>query len=82
MRKHKGGKLPIGKVDAEVQKVHCVLGTLHNISATIESDGAEAEGKVVEKHKLMNVYCNFSFTDTNQMHKLKVKTRLKKGQKH
>ena len=82
MRRKKGGKLPIGKVNAEVQKVHCVIGTLHNISATIESDGAEAEGKVVEKHKLMNVYCNFSFTDTNQMHKLKVKTRLKKGQKH
>ena len=81
IRRQKGGKLPIGKVDAEVQKVHCVIGTLHNISATIESDGAEAVGNVVEKNKLMNVYCNFSFTDTDQMHKLKVKTRLKKGKK-
>ena len=81
MRRQKGGKLPIGKVDAEVQKVHCVLGTLHNISATIESDGAEAVGKVVEKRKLMNVNCDFSFTDTNQMHKLKVKARLGKRKK-
>ena len=81
MRRQKGGKLPIGKVDAEVHRVHCVLGTLHNISATIESDGAEAVGKVVEKRKLMNVNCDFSFTDTNQMHKLKVKARLKKGKK-
>ena len=81
MRRQKGGKLPIGKVDAEVEKVYCVIGTLHNISATIVSDGAEAVGNVVEKNKLMNVYCNFSFTDTNQMHKLKVKTRLKKEKK-
>lgn len=81
MRKHKGGKLPIGKVDAEVQKVHYVLGTLHNISATIESDGAEAVGRVLEKNKFINVYCDFSFTDTNQMQKLKVKPRLGKGKK-
>ena len=81
MRRQKGGKLPIGKVEAEVQKVRCVLGTLHDISATIESDGAEAVGKVLEKNKFLNVYCDFSFTDTNQMHKLKVKPRLGKGKK-
>jgi hypothetical protein len=81
MRKLKGGKLPIGKVDAEVQKVHCVLGTLHDISATIESDGAEAIGQVLGKNKIISVYCDFSFTDTNEMHKLKVKPRLGKGKK-
>ena len=81
MRRQKGGKLPIGRVDAEVQKVSCVLGTLYNISATIVSDGSEAFGQVVGKRKLMNVGCDFSFTDTDQMHKLKVKPRLRKGKK-
>lgn len=81
MRRQKGGKLPIGKVDAEVEKVHCALGTLYNISAEIASDGAEAVGQVVEKKKIINVCCDFSFTDTDQMHKLKVKPRLKKGKK-
>ena len=81
MRRQKGGKLPIGRVDAEVQKVSCVLGTLHNISATIVSDGSEAVGQVVEKRKHMNMGCDFSFTDTDQMHKLKVKPRLKKERK-
>lgn len=79
MRRQKGGRLPIGSVDADVQKVSCVLGTLHDISASIVSDGSEAVGQVVEKGKFVNVYCDFSFTDTDQMHKLKVKPRLRKA---
>lgn len=81
MRRQKGGKLPIGGVDAEVFKVRWKLGTLSNIEASIKSDGAEAVGTVVGKGKLANLSCDFSFTDTDQMQKLKVKPRLKLNKK-
>lgn len=73
VRQGRGGKLPIGSVKAEVSECHYKFLSLHHLSANIDSDGAEATGRVVEEGKLVNLSCNFSFTDTDQMQKLKVK---------
>ena len=82
MRRLKGGKLPIGNVEAEVQKVRWKLGALKNITATIVSDGAEAAGTIVGGGKLANLSCDFSFTDTDEIQKkLKVKPHLKFNKK-
>jgi hypothetical protein len=76
MRRQKGGKLPIGSVEAEVGEVHYKFITLRNVSATIVSDGALATGNVNDRGKRIDIGCDFSFTNTDQMQKLKVKPRV------
>ena len=77
VRKQRGGKLPIGNIEAQVQEAHYGIITVHNVLASIVSDGAEATGTVVNHGKHIDVTCNFSFTNTDQMQKLKVKPGLK-----
>ena len=77
MRHRKGGKLPMGRVDAEVAEAKYKKLKLHNIQATVESDGAIAEGKVDMKGKHVDLLCSFSFTNTSEMHKMKVKPGIK-----
>ena len=77
MRQEKGGKLPIGSIEAEVSECHYKSIALHNLLATINSDGAEATGRVVNQHKQVDLSCTFTFTDTDQMHKLKIKPGIK-----
>lgn len=77
MRRLKGGKLPIGNVDAEVRECHWKFVAVHNVSATISSDGAEADGKIINRGNFIDLTCKFSFTNTDQMHKLKVKPGIK-----
>ena len=84
MRQQKGGKLPIGKVDAEVYKAKYKSPlsnkrqvAVSNIVANIQSDGAVAEGKIVKKGGLVDVLCGFSFTNTNEMRKVKIKPGLR-----
>ena len=77
MRQQKGGKLPIGNIEAEVREGHYKFVTVRNVSATINSDGAAAEGKIVDNGKLIDLTCSFSFTDTDQMQKLKIKPGIR-----
>ena len=77
IRKEKGGKLPIGKVTADIRKVDYRSISLKNIVTVIESDGAVAEGDVTLKGNLTHLMLQFSFTNTTEMHKMKVKPRLK-----
>ena len=77
IRKEKGGKLPIGKVYADIRKIGYRSVNLKNIVADIVSDGAVAEGDVTLKGSLTDLMLEFSFTDTEDMHKMKVKPRLK-----
>ena len=48
---------------------------------SIRSDGAEAVGKVCNKGRFVSLDCDFSFTDANQMHHLKVSPRLRLWEK-
>lgn len=73
MRRKKGGKLPIGHVDAHVDKVQYGIIKTGNIDATIESDGAVAEGRLVDNGKLADVTCTFSFTNTESLKNMKIK---------
>ena len=79
MRKEKGGKLPIGQVKADINKVGYRNIHMKNILANIESDGAIANGDVTLKGSLTDLVLQFSFTNTDEMHKMKVKPRLKFG---
>ena len=79
MRKQKGGKLPIGHVDADVKKIGYRNINMKNIVANIESDGAIANGDVTLKGSLTDLVLQFSFTNTDEMSKMKVKPKLKFG---
>jgi len=72
MRKQKGGKLPIGSVTAKVED--CSYQGIHvrNISATIESDGAVASGDIKQHGNYRDLSCSFSFTNTEEMNKIKI----------
>ena len=72
IRRAKGGKLPIGTVSATVND--CSYKKIHikNLSANIESDGAIANGDILKQGKLLDLFTKFSFTDTDQMQKIKI----------
>ena len=77
MRKEKGGKLPIGEVKADVRSVEYRNIILKNLLVSMESDGALAEGYVTLKGNMTDLMLEFSFTNTAEMQKVKVKPRLK-----
>ena len=77
MRKEKGGKLPIGEVKADIRSVEYRDIRLKNLFVLMESDGALAEGHVTMRGNLTDLMLEFSFTNTAEMHKVKVKPRLK-----
>ena len=68
-----GGKLPVGEVTARVDEVSYRFITVKNVDVSITSDGATAEGTLVAPHKFLDLSCSFTFTDTDELHKLKVK---------
>ena len=77
MRRKKGGKLPIGNVEANIQEGSYGIVTVRNVSATINSDGAVADGKIIDRGKYVDLMCGFTFTDTNEMRKTKIKPGIK-----
>ena len=77
MRKIKGGKLPIGRVQAEVDEGKYKKVKVRNLFAELESDGAVATGNITVKGKRVDVLCGFSFTNTNEMKKTKIKPGIR-----
>ncbi|MCR5513569.1 MAG: AsmA family protein [Prevotella sp.] len=77
MRALKGGKLPIGSVNAEVTEGKYKKVKVRNLFAELESDAAVATGNITVKGKRMDVLCGFSFTNTNEMKKTKIKPGIK-----
>ncbi len=77
MRRVKGGKLPIGQVDALVDEAYLEGMRFSNVAAHIVSDGAVAEGKINMKGKLADILCSFSFTNTDEMKKTKIKPGIR-----
>ena len=77
MRKKVGGKLPMGEIYAEVYDAKYKLLHVRNTVATIKSNGAVAEGDLNVRGKRLDVLCSFSFTNTNEMQKMKIKPKLK-----
>lgn len=85
MRKEKGGKLPMGKVtalvdDCSYRKIH-----LRNVFVDMNSDGAIVTGDLKQEGKYRDLSCCFSFTDTDDMRKMKITKpgiKLHKARKH
>ena len=77
MRKVKGGKLPIGSVQADVAEGKYKKIRVRNLIAELESDGAVATGNITVKGKRVDVLCGFSFTNTNEMKKTKIKPGIR-----
>ncbi len=77
MRKIKGGKLPMGNVKAEVKEAKYKFVKVKNVFGTIDSDGAVAVGNVTIKGKRVDMLCSFSFTNTTDLHKMKIKPGIK-----
>lgn len=72
MRRQYGGKLPIGSVNAQIED--CSFKKIHfrNLLMNINSNGAIAMGDLTKLGKWRDLYCSFSFTNTDQMQKLKI----------
>lgn len=79
MRKQKGGKLPMGEVKADIRKIGYRGINMKNIVADIQSDGAIANGDVTLMGNLTDLVLQFSFTNTDEMHKMKIKPKLQFG---
>jgi hypothetical protein len=77
MRRKLGGKLPIGHVDADIPEARYKKLTVRNITAEINSNGAVADGHINVKGKRVDVLCSFSFTNTDQMQKTKIKPGIR-----
>lgn len=77
MRKKLGGKLPIGHVDAEVAEAKYKKIKVRNLFADINSNGAVADGKITIKGKRVDLLCSFTFTNTNEMKKTKIKPGIR-----
>lgn len=77
MRRKVGGKLPMGEVNAEVREAKYKLLHVRNTIATIKSNGAVAEGNIAVRGKRVDLVCSFSFTNTNEMRKMKIKPGIK-----
>lgn len=72
VRQMKGGKLPIGTVEAQVDECSYDKIHLHNLVANINSDGAIAVGDLMQLGKRRALYCSFSFTATDDMKSMKI----------
>lgn len=77
MRRLKGGKLPIGHIDAHVDQAKYKFIKVNNISVEINSDGAIAEGELISKGRRTDLLCSFSFTNTNALNKMKIKPGIR-----
>ena len=77
MRKQKGGKLPIGQVNATVKEASYMKAKVKDVKVKIVSDGAVANGHLEKDNKNIDVLCDFTFTSTDSIHKMKIKPNLK-----
>jgi hypothetical protein len=73
MRRKLGGKLPIGELNATINDCSYKGVHVRNIDVNMISDGAWATGDVTQRGNWRDISCSFSFANTDEMQKLKVK---------
>lgn len=76
MRRLKGGKLPIGHIDAVVDKASYKFVKVKDVRITLDSDGALATGHLFSPGKYVDLGCDFTFTNTDEMKKMKIKPKM------
>ena len=77
IRRQKGGKLPIGQVNAQVNEASYKKLKVKDLNVDIKSDGAIATGSLAQKNKKVDLLCDFTFTSTDEIHKMKIKPKVK-----
>lgn len=77
MRRRLGGKLPIGEVTAHVNHASYKFVKVSNVDVKIVSNGAIAEGSVMAPGSFADLSCTFSFTNTKEMQKMKIKPKVR-----
>lgn len=77
MRRRLGGKLPIGEVKAQVSEASYKFVKTRNLDVNIVSNGAVAEGRLQAPGKRVDLSCTFSFTNTNDLKKMKVRPGIR-----
>ena len=77
MRRRVGGKLPMGEVRAHVTLASFKKIKVHNLLAKLQSNGALAQGKIEVIGRRTDLLCSFSFTNTDSIHKMKVKPGIR-----
>lgn len=77
IRRLHGGKLPIGSVKANIDEAHYKKVSVKHIEATVESNGAQAQGNIEQRSKHVDLLCSFSFDDTDALRKMKIKPGIK-----
>jgi len=82
IRNGKKGKLPIGSVDAKIDEVSYKKVFVRDITGQIESDGQVANGSVMQKNMFVDLLCDFTFDNADEMRKMKIKPNLKMHKKY
>ena len=72
MRQQLGGKLPIGVASIQVKEGQYKKIKIHDIAVDVNSNGAVAEGELKTHGHHIDLSCNFSFTSTDDMKKMKI----------
>jgi hypothetical protein len=84
VRRLRGGNLPIGEVTVNDVTTSYKKIKFKNVSATITSDGVEAQGQIMMRKKLADILCRFTFDSTDSINKMKIKpgVRFRRQRKH
>ena len=77
VRRLKGGKLPIGWVNVKGVSASFKKIRMSDINATIKSDGVVAQGHIEQRKKLTDLLCDFTFNNTDSIHKMKIKPAMR-----
>jgi hypothetical protein len=77
VRKLRGGNLPIGSVTVSNASASFRKIKINDLSATIKSDGVVAQGHIAQTKKHTDIMCDFTFNNTDSIHKMKIKPRLR-----
>ena len=77
VRRERGGKLPIGWVNVRDVETRFKKVRFNDISATIKSDGVEAVGNIIQRKKLADILCRFTFNNTDSIQKMKIKPGMR-----
>lgn len=70
------GKLPIGEATAHVDHASYKKLSVSNLDLSVKSDGMTADGDLDAPHKFIDLGCSYSFTDTDNLKKLKIKPHI------
>jgi hypothetical protein len=77
VRRLRGGKLPIGQITVSNARALFKKIKFSDLSATIKSDGVVAEGHIAQTKKYADILCDFTFNNTDSIHKMKIKPGLR-----